>query len=287
RDALKNDPKLHTGARAKAIHFKRSPEVLRLSAWTKAQGITESSGNNFLLFVYLTYREGGRHTLRLQFDDGTYDWQYAETIWKPEKPLATATLYAGMANSSGMAWLDDVYFGPAPQPETKPESSLNGVQWSRKPVTVAFGFEGLYSIDGTTWQPGKELRISQEGVTKVAFKRGPDDAEPGLRVVGIDVTPPVIALGTNPVLEQAGGVYSGTADTEFAIEVADGLSGDTAVEMSVDGGEFAQYRAPFKLKEGNHTLRCRATDHAGNRSDVITGAVLTGGETTRVQLEIR
>ena len=97
----------------------------------------------------------------------------------------------------------------------------------------------------------------------------------------------MITLKTNPALEQAGGVYSGTTETEFILEATDGLSGVTSIEVSLDGRAFTAYEGPFRLKQGSHTLQCRAADRAGNWSDLMTGSVLTGGESARLQLNIQ
>jgi len=285
-DAIKNNPCVYVGARAKAIRFKRSPRVLKVSAWHKTQGLTGAKGNSFLIFIYLTYKEGGRHTLRLHFNPSTHDWQLAETTWKPAKPVAAATLYIGLAHQSGTAWIDDVYFGEAPTGPA-PTPARTGPVWHREPVTIDFKTAGWFRVNDGKWTSGQRVRVTQEGVTRVAFKAKQDDPAPKTREVRIDVTPPVIALSTRPAMSQEGGVYFATPETDFAFEATDKLSGVKGVEVSIDGKAYTPYASPLRLAQGRHEIRCRATDAAGNRTDSITGSILTGGKTDVLVVNIR
>ncbi|MBN1345432.1 MAG: hypothetical protein JXQ73_22250 [Phycisphaerae bacterium] len=284
-DALRIDPKHYTGARAKAITFKTTPPALKLAAWHKTHGLTGAKGRSFLIFVYINYAGGGTHTLRLLLDPADHDWQYAETTWRPAKPLAGATLYVGLASRNGTAWIDDVYLGPAaPGPETQPR--IAG-RWHRRPVTVEFPTEGWYRIGDGDWSAGKSVRITKEGLTHLAFKtqRAGDVTE--TRDVRIDLTPPTIVLEARPAPGQEGGVYHATPETEFALKATDNLSGVQALEVSIDAGPYRPHTAPLRLPDGAHELRCRATDAAGNRTELMTGSLLTGGQTDVFTVTIR
>jgi len=276
-----------TGAQAAAVRFtRRAPEVVQVSAWHKTEGLAEGKGRDFLIFVYINYKGGGRHTLRLPFDPGTHDWQYAETTWKPPKPIAGATLYIGLARKTGTAWIDDVYFGVAPTADALAQAEP-AAPWSREPVTLTYESEGLFKIGAGDWTAGAEARVNQEGITKVLFKKSADDPSAAAHEVRIDVSPPVIVLTTQPALAQEGGEYYATKDTAFAFEAADRLSGVAAIEVSVDGGDYAVLGEPLRLPPGSHEVRCRATDVAGNTSGTMTGGVLTGGETVLLRVTVR
>ncbi len=283
---LKDDPGVHTGARLGTISFRSTPPVLRLSAWHKTQDVTgDTPSRNFLIFIYITYRNGTRHTLRLYFDPGTHDWQHAEKLWQPEGEIASALLYIGIAHSSGTAWIDDIYFGPAPEPvhvTTQPEAST----WQRQPVTIDFDGDRWFSINGGDWTSAASVRIAQEGLTKIAVRKRKADEGSEIREVRIDATPPVINLDTQPLIDQQGGIYSATEGTAFMLEASDALSGVKTIEVSIDGKAYAPYREPLKLPPGNHELRCRATDVAGNRSETVTGECLTGGGTAVLQVSV-
>ena len=245
-----------------------------------------ASGHSFLVFIYITYKGGGRHTLRMHFDQHDHDWQLAEKTWKPAKPLARATLYIGMGHQSGTAWFDDVYFGPATAGGASPVAQHKET-WSREPVTVDFGVDGLIRIDAGAWSTGRTARVVEEGVHEVAFKKTQGDKHPTVRVVRIDRTPPVVELSARPALTQEGGVYGATPETEFVFQADDDLSGVKGVEVSIDGGEFVAHTAPLRLAKGQHEFRCRAADVAGNATKTITGQVLTGGRTDALMVNVR
>ena len=83
---------------------------------------------------------------------------------------------------------------------------------------------------------------------------------------GEDVTPPtVVADVTGP--KNAAGEYLGSATV--TVTASDSGSGVGLVEHEVDGGGFTPYTAPVRVTAvGDHTVRFRATDVAGNTSTV-------------------
>ncbi|MCP4640103.1 MAG: prolyl oligopeptidase family serine peptidase [bacterium] len=283
------NPNGHTGAMAKAIQFTHPPKEIRLSAWHKTDALTGDKGRDFLLFAYVRYANGKQHTLRLFLEPGTHDWELAETTWKPEGDVTQATLYIGLARRTGTAWIDDVYFGAAPANEkggqSTPEESLH--KWHSEPVKVDFGQKSSYRVNGGPWQTGTHVDVTQEGLTSVDFKAASSGDAYETKTVRIDTAPPVIVLTTEPILEQEGGVYFAGTDTVFTFEGRDALSGVEGIEMSVDGSSYTPYLRPMSLPLGQHVLRCRATDRAGNQTEVITGPELTGGETTTLHVTVR
>jgi hypothetical protein len=285
-EAIKNNPRTYTGARAKTIRFKRTPSALKVSAWHKTKDLTGAPGNSFLIFIYISYVGGGRHTLRSHFEPGTHDWQYAEQTWRPKRDIASATLYIGLGHQSGTAWIDDVYFGPVPTPAASQVTDA-GLTWHRKPVTVEFAAEGLFRVGDGPWTSGSRIRVSQEGVTNVAFKESKTAKKTETHKVRIDLTPPVIELSARPGMTQEGGVYFATPEAEIIVDATDVLSGVKAIEVSIDGGPFTIHREPLRLAKGKHKLQCRATDRAGNRSETMTGHTLTGGKTDALEIHVR
>jgi len=260
---------------------------VRLAAWHKTDGLKETGARDFLLFAYVSYRGGGRHTLRLPLRGGTHDWEPAEIVWEPAREISGATLYVGMTRTTGTAWIDDVYLGPAPEPDTPDGSAAATAPWRRSAVTVRFGQDGWIKVDDGEWQRGADVRITKEGLTRVYGAPEPGAEGRQIREVRIDTTPPVIELLTRPQLDQQGGVYQAGPGTAFVFRAVDTLSGVDRLEVAVDGGEFRPFEAPLTLPPGPHELRCRAVDHAGNSATVITGTALTGGETDCVQLTVR
>ena len=66
----------------------------------------------YSLYVDLVYTDGESWAMQLAvFSTGTHDWEYAETIITPKKPLARASFHAFIREKSGVVWFDDLFFG--------------------------------------------------------------------------------------------------------------------------------------------------------------------------------
>ncbi|MEV4570490.1 chitobiase/beta-hexosaminidase C-terminal domain-containing protein [Nonomuraea sp. NPDC049419] len=99
---------------------------------------------------------------------------------------------------------------------------------------------------------------------------------------GEDTTPPQVAAQVAGDQNEEG-AYVGAATV--TISASDTESGVDTVEYALDGGEFAAYTAPVSVDQpGEHTVTFRATDKAGNTSEVgsvtFTVAALQGEDTT-------
>ena len=70
-------------------------------------------------------------------------------------------------------------------------------------------------------------------------------------------------------------MYYAVTNTVFSIEVNDDLSGVKTIEVSIDSADYRPYAGSFKLKEGTHSIRCRAVDNAGNQQETITGEAIS------------
>ncbi|NOY98659.1 MAG: hypothetical protein GXP40_05580, partial [Chloroflexi bacterium] len=78
---------------------------------------------------------------------------------------------------------------------------------------------------------------------------------------------------------QIDGTLSGTTGTngwfvsqvEVSATAADAMSGLAAFEVSVDSGAWTAYAAPLTFSDGGHTVQFRATDNAGNVSEITQG----------------
>ncbi|MEV0729282.1 family 16 glycoside hydrolase [Polymorphospora sp. NPDC050346] len=81
---------------------------------------------------------------------------------------------------------------------------------------------------------------------------------------GEDTTPPTVTASVAGQ-QNTSGAYVGAATV--SLTATDGESGVDTVEYSLDGTTYAEYTAPVTVNEpGQHTLRYRATDLAGNTS---------------------
>ncbi|AXK31404.1 DUF1080 domain-containing protein [Streptomyces armeniacus] len=81
---------------------------------------------------------------------------------------------------------------------------------------------------------------------------------------GEDTTAPVPTADVNG-RQDSSGAYIGSATVSLA--ATDDSSGVASIEYALDGGEFAAYTAPVVVDAlGEHTVKYRATDNAGNVS---------------------
>ncbi|MEU8174261.1 chitobiase/beta-hexosaminidase C-terminal domain-containing protein [Microbispora hainanensis] len=81
-----------------------------------------------------------------------------------------------------------------------------------------------------------------------------------------DTTPPQVSASVTGD-KNADGDYVGSA--AVTISATDDESGVETVEYALDGGAFQAYSAPVPVDQvGEHTVRYRATDKAGNTSEV-------------------
>ncbi|MBY8874240.1 DUF1080 domain-containing protein [Micromonospora sp. PLK6-60] len=97
-----------------------------------------------------------------------------------------------------------------------------------------------------------------------------------------DTTPPSTSAEVTGE-KNADGAYVGTATV--TVTAADGGSGVDTIETSLDGQPYATYTAPLAVNQpGEHTVSYRATDKAGNTSEVksvsFTVAQPPAGDTT-------
>ena len=104
--------------------------------------------------------------------------------------------------------------------------------------------------------------------------------------VRIDLTPPVVRLFSRPVIDQRGGLFATFRDTKFTVEGEDGLSGVKSVEYAIDDEEFKPFEQPFSLPSGQHEIRCRVTDNAGNIGTQMEIEIPTGNDMSSLQIEV-
>ncbi len=139
-------------------------------------------------------------------------------------------------------------------------------------------FTGAYSADGETWTDlvGSVSNDQLAGVGPGVFVIGAGQVEPTtaafdyFRVVEDvpveDTVAPTVSVSTDPVVPASGWF---TGDVVVTATATDDQGGDVLVEVAVDGGEWSAYTEPVSVSgDGDHTVQVRATDEAGNVSDV-------------------
>lgn len=91
-----------------------APAPIKIAGWAKTEGVG-GSGKAWTCSVYLdlTCTDGTPiYGAQAAFPAGTHDWEYSETILKPEKPVASARVYAFLRDQPGTAYFDDLFVGP-------------------------------------------------------------------------------------------------------------------------------------------------------------------------------
>ncbi|MBD3293486.1 MAG: DUF4091 domain-containing protein [Armatimonadia bacterium] len=83
-----------------------------VSGWSRCEG---AEGIDYSFWLDIHYADGtplwGQ---RASFNRGTHDWEYAEHVVYPEKPIASIEAFALFREMSGEAWMDDLTVRLAP-----------------------------------------------------------------------------------------------------------------------------------------------------------------------------
>jgi hypothetical protein len=145
-----------------------------------------------------------------------------------------------------------------------------------------------YSLDGQPFAVyANPLAVAQPGAHTVRY-RATDKAGNTSNVGSVsftvvdpqpqDTTPPQVSASVSGDQNEDGD-YVGAATV--TVSASDTESGVDKVEYSLNGGAFATYSAPVSVNQpGDHTVRFRATDKAGNTSNVgsVAFTVVEPGE---------
>ena len=215
----------------------------------------------------------GRNPSQVALMDGLLKYASSEKF-KPEMTLAPEILteLVQKANEEHMS---------VPSVASNAVVRSNGVKcsrWYNKPTTIELDRYMLCKINDGEWELRESIVVGKPGVNIVVTKYNnpvQPDMHPRTKLVGIDPNPPTIILVTTPILGQDASMYYAAPDTVFSIEARDDLSGVKMIEVSIDGADYKPYAGSFRLKEGIHSVRCRAADLAGNQQETITGEAIS------------
>jgi hypothetical protein len=103
------------GASQSVTLNQKQPVNLVARAWSRAEDVTGEPDSNYCVYVDLVYDDGtSKWGSNAPFEVGTHDWQQAEVVITPEKPVRSATVYALFRNDhTGRVWFDDLFLGEA------------------------------------------------------------------------------------------------------------------------------------------------------------------------------
>lgn len=95
----------------------KSPKPVKIAGWSKCEAVPGEKGYHYSLYVDFSLDDGTSWPMKLAtFDTGTHDWQYAETVVTPPKPIRSARFHAFLRERGGVAWFDDLFFGESDGP---------------------------------------------------------------------------------------------------------------------------------------------------------------------------
>ncbi|WP_084038056.1 ThuA domain-containing protein [Demequina sp. NBRC 110053] len=169
-------------------------------------------------------------------------------------------------------------FGPTEEVEplelsvtVSPAEPDGGADWYTSSVTVDATATG-------GGEAGAQLAISLDGGDWVAFTEAVEVSEDGEHTAEVRATNPDTATVTESVSFKIDGTApTASIDTElsseprtFTVTGDDEASGVELLEYQIDGGEWTEFTADVELSNAAQTITARATDAAGNQSDVAS-----------------
>ncbi|MBD5786968.1 ThuA domain-containing protein [Cellulosimicrobium terreum] len=159
---------------------------------------------------------------------------------------------------------------PAPTAELAPAEPAPG-GWYRDAVdltlTATAGDEIEYQVGDGAWATYTgPVSFTDDGRYEVSYRavRGDDTSNRGSVVVQVDGTSPTTTADL--VAETEGETFTG--DVMVTLEAEDATSGVETTTVRVDDGEEVAYGGAFTVSgDGEHAVRFRTTDAAGNTED--------------------
>lgn len=86
----------------------KTPQTIRATAWSKAEGIGLAARGDYALYLDIQYADGSWVWAQVSdFDYGTHDWQAGEVLFTPEKPIKMVSVNLLLRRCVGKAWFDD------------------------------------------------------------------------------------------------------------------------------------------------------------------------------------
>lgn len=178
------------------------------------------------------------------------------------------TSIGGISIQGAETFEETVQVGELPYLPTKVAVSYNDGSRDNQAIGVEWAFDdavmptaGVYVIRGDLILPEY---VSTAGVTSTTLT---------LTFLGSDTTAPVVSVSASPELVDGGWADGNVTLTATATDDRPS-SGGSVIEVRIGDGEWAAYTAPVVVTgEGDHTLGFRATDAAGNVSELVAQVV--------------
>jgi hypothetical protein len=103
-----SDAHVQRGVSQTIVLNQEKPEPIVAVAWSKAEQVGGTRDSDYSLYLDLRYTDGtplwGQTN---SWTAGTHDWEKAQVVVFPEKPVASVTFYMLLRNHAGKAWFRD------------------------------------------------------------------------------------------------------------------------------------------------------------------------------------
>ncbi|MFG6201294.1 ThuA domain-containing protein [Nonomuraea sp. JJY05] len=183
-----------------------------------------------------------------------------------------------------------------PQPQV---NNLTGGVWWLRLKKAGTTYTGSYSSDGQTWTDlsatvantavatGAKVGVYTIGTNQSASKTVTFDYFHLTKAgSGGDRTAPVTTATTDPE-QPAGGTFTGPVSVTLKATDEDGGSGVDKTEYQLDGGDWTAYTAPVTVTgDGQHALKYRSADKAGNVEEAKTLTLTISASAPQVKLTV-
>ncbi|WP_147566610.1 OmpL47-type beta-barrel domain-containing protein [Clostridium tyrobutyricum] len=215
-----------------------------------------------------TDSESGVKEVDYSIDGGAYQKYTAPFTLEVGSHIVKARTVDNAENTSSEVSKDITVSVPD---KTGPNLNITGnaENWTKDDVTLTVnasdedggsGFDKIVLPDNSeiTTATGT-FNVTQNGTyTFKAYDKAGNITTQTVTVSKIDKTAP----GT-PTITNNNGTVTITSGT-------DSESGVKEADYSIDGGAYQKYTAPFTLTSGNHTVKAKTVDNAGNSSSEVT-----------------
>ncbi|MEW6360332.1 MAG: NEW3 domain-containing protein [Planctomycetota bacterium] len=97
------------GASQEIVLDQKKAAPLLLCGWSKAENVSGGKNKDYSVYVDIQYADGTPlYGQTIDFTAGAHDWEYAEALIEPAKPVKSLRLHVLFRRHSGKVWFDDI-----------------------------------------------------------------------------------------------------------------------------------------------------------------------------------
>lgn len=103
-----SDSRAQRGVSQTVVLNQEKPEPILAVAWSRAEGVDGARDHDYSLYLDLRYTDGTPLWGQVaSWSVGTHDWEKAQVLVFPEKPVASVSFYMLLRGHAGKAWFRD------------------------------------------------------------------------------------------------------------------------------------------------------------------------------------